>query len=154
MCVGFFLIGLGWKYGSLCISNWMNISIYTLNLNTVVKRGVKKTCKSFPNDDHLFVSCPCSGVWRSHNWSSVWTYSVSRISSSVWQQSPLYLDYRGWYGQDYQVIIKQRNKTISACRIALLWPSLLSQLIFKSNAAAIDYVSNLVFHRLLQRLMA
>lgn len=56
--------------------------------------------------DHPFVSCPCSGVWRSHNGSGVWTNSVSGISCSLWQQPPLYLDYRGWYRQDDQVIME------------------------------------------------
>lgn len=52
----------------------------------------------------LSVCSPCSWVWRSHNWSGVWTYSVSGISRSVRQQPSLHLDYRGWYGQDHQVI--------------------------------------------------
>lgn len=63
------------------------------------------------------VCSPCSWVWRSHNWSGVWTDSVSGISRSIWQQPSLHLDYRGWYGQDYQVIRQQRKEALSVCRM-------------------------------------
>lgn len=72
----------------------------------------------------LCVCSPCSGVWRSHNWSGVWTHSVSRISRSVRQQPSLYLDYRGRYGQDHQVIRRRRKETIRVCGVACLCSSL------------------------------
>lgn len=58
----------------------------------------------------VFAWCLCSRVWRPHYRSGVWKDSVSRISSSIWQQSPLYVDSRSWYRQNYQVIKNQCNE--------------------------------------------
>lgn len=94
----------------------------------------------------LSVCSPCSGVWRSHNWSGVWTHSVSRISRSIRQQPSLYLDYRGRYGQDHQVIRRRRKETIRVCGVAFLaWAYSVIQSYRK--ASVMDYVRNVLLHR-------
>lgn len=61
----------------------------------------------------VFTWCLCSRVWGPHHRSGVWKDFVSRISSSIRQQSPLHMDNRSWYGQNYQVIKTQCGEDCS-----------------------------------------